>query len=237
MNDSSQNNKYGFKASEADEWFLVHSGAVTNTTPGSMVDVIINTTRICPNMSNNEFRKEVMRARDAGVLLIKERIAAVARWDAKEQDRAKIYFAHADEGIRSILATGLPRLLAAMQELVPEKIVRFDGELNRSLTCSVVPDRGVNHAAVCKPDSEKRVIAIYSKFCSISHGELFHECKIKTLIHECTHFTDTFNSIDEVYTDTESGAMFFAKHNPDLAIRNADNITGYIATFDGRNIK
>jgi hypothetical protein len=237
MNDFAKNNKYGFKSSQDEEWFEVHTGAVTNTTRGSMVDVIINTARICPNMSNNEFRKEVMRARDAGVSLIEERIAAVARWDAKERDRAEIYFARADEEIRTTLAAGLPRLLSAMQELVPEKIVRFDSELNRSLTCSVVPDRGVNHAAVCKPDSEKRVIAIDSKFCSISHGELFHECKIKTLIHECTHFADSFNSTDEMYTDTESGAKFFAKHNPDLAIRNADNITGYIATFDGRNFK
>ncbi|NUY34784.1 hypothetical protein F0160_30475, partial [Paraburkholderia sp. JPY303] len=85
-----------------------------------------------------------MRARDAGASLIKERIAAVARWDATEQDRAKIYFARADEEIRSTLAAGLPRLLAAMQELVPEKIVRWDSELNRSLTCSPKPDHGDN---------------------------------------------------------------------------------------------
>jgi hypothetical protein len=188
-------------------------------------------------MTNREFRRQVMRARDAGVSLIKERIAAVARWNAQEQDRAEIYFARADGEIRSTLTAGLPRLLAAMQELVPEKIVRWDSEMNRSLTCSVAPDSGVNHAAVCKPDSEKCVIAIYSKFCSISLGELFHECKIKSLIHEWTHFTDTFNSTDEVYADTESGANYFAKNHPDIAIRNADNITGYIATFDGRIIR
>ncbi|APA86921.1 hypothetical protein BJG93_04960 [Paraburkholderia sprentiae WSM5005] len=219
-----------------EEWTEVGT-AITNATPGSIANVIINTTPICPNMSNKEFRNDVMRARDAGVSLIRDRIAAVARWDVKERDRAEIYFARADDEIRSTLAAGLPRLLTAMQELVPEKIVRWDSELSRSLTCSVAPDSGVNHAAVCKPDSEKRVIAIYSKFCSISQGELFHECKIKTLIHECTHYRDTFNSIDEVYADTESGAKHFAKNHPDIAIRNADNITGYIATFDGRNIR
>ncbi|WP_233839032.1 M35 family metallo-endopeptidase [Paraburkholderia sp. ZP32-5] len=219
------------------EWVTLDNTAFTNTTPGSNRDVTIYTTPVCPNMTNKEFRRQAMRARDIGVLLIRERMVAVARWDTQERDRAEIYFARADEEIRSTLATGLPRLLAAMQELVPEKIVRWDSEMNRGLTCSVAPDSGVNHAAVCKPDSEKRVIAIYSKFCSISLGELFHECKIKTLIHECTHYTDTFNSTDEVYADTESGAKYFAKNHPDVAIKNADNITGYIATFDGRIIK
>jgi len=127
-----------------------------------MAYVTINTTPICPNMSNKEFRQLIMKARDAGISLIKERIAAVARWDAKEQDRAKTYFARADEEVRSTLAAGLPRLLAAMQELVPEKIVRWDSERSRNLTCSVVPDNDTYHAAMCKPDSEKRVIAIYS---------------------------------------------------------------------------
>ncbi|MBB5422163.1 hypothetical protein HDG40_000304 [Paraburkholderia sp. JPY158] len=225
-----KNSQY-FKTDENEEWTEVGT-AITNTTPGSISNVVINTTRICPNMSNNEFRKEVMRARDAGASLIKERIAAVARWDATEQDRAKIYFARADEEIRSTLAAGLPRLLAAMQELVPEKIVRWDSELNRSLTCSPKPDHGDNAAAVCKPDSQKRVIAIYSKFCSFKLGALWRECKIKTLIHECTHFTDTFDSLDRVYADTEAGLKTYAENHPDEAIRNADNITGYIATFD-----
>ncbi|EDZ99907.1 conserved hypothetical protein [Burkholderia sp. H160] len=236
MNDFGENNKYGFKSSEDEEWFEVHTGAVTNTTPGSMVDVIINTTRICPNMSNYEFRKEVMRARDIGVELIKRRIEGPARWDVKEQDRVKFFFARADESTKRLLSDGLPRLLVAMQELVPEKIVRFDSETNRKLTCAVKPDTGANHAVVCKPDSEKRVIAIYSQFCSSPFGQLWGTCKIKTIIHECTHFTDTFNSEDWVYTDKASGARIFAENHPDQVIQNADNITGYIATFDGVNV-
>ncbi|SMG56252.1 M35 family metallo-endopeptidase [Paraburkholderia susongensis] len=220
-----------FKNDEDEEWVEVHT-AVTNTTPESMVDVVINTTPICPNMSNKEFRKEAMRARDIGVELIKRRIKGLIRWDVKEQDRVKTFFARADESTRRVLGDGLPRLLAAMQELVPEKIVRWDSETNRKLSCAVKPDTGNNHAAVCKPDSEKRVIAIYSKFCSSSFGHLSGGCKIKTIIHECTHFTDTFYSVDHVYTDKEMGARIFAANHPEKAIENADNITGYIATFD-----
>ncbi len=215
-----------------DGYELVHDSAATNTTPGSKVYVDVNTTPICPNMTNKQFADVVMRARDAGITLIKDRIAAVARWDRSEQDRAKTYFGRADEEIRSTLAAGLPRLLKAMQELVPEKIVRWDSDLNRSLSCAVVPDTGSNRAGVCKPDSERRVIAIYSKFCSDSNGELFHAAKVKVLIHECTHYIDTFNSDDIIYGDTEIGMRVFAMNNSDCAIRNADSITGYISTFD-----
>nr|WP_057927545.1 M35 family metallo-endopeptidase [Burkholderia ambifaria] len=215
-----------------DDYVLVHDTATTNTTPGSKVQVDINTTPICPNMSNEQFAEIAMHACDAAIVLIKDRIAAVARWDANEQARATTYFGRADAQIRSTLSSGLPRLLAAMQELVPEKIVRWDSKVSKSPTCAIVPDNGRNHAAVCKPDSHKRVIAIYSKFCSDSFGELYHASKIKVLIHECTHYTDTFNSEDIIYGDTEIGMKVFAMQNPENAITNADSITGYISTFD-----
>lgn len=214
------------------EWVTVHDSAVTNTKPDSMVTVKINTTPICKNMTNRQFSEIVMKARDASVILIKDRIDAVTRWDASERARAQTYFGRADEEIRGTLVKGLPRLLAAMQELVPQKIVRWDSELSRNLTCTVVPDNGNNHASVCKPDSEKRVIAIYQKFCTDPYGDLYHASKIKVLIHECSHYTDTFNSDDIIYSDTEIGMKVFAMNNADCAIRNADSITGYIATFD-----
>jgi len=52
------------------------------------------------------------------------------------------------------------------------------------------------------------------------------------LIHECTHYADTFNSDDVMYGDTEIGMKVFAMQNPRRAITNADSLTGYIATFD-----
>ncbi|MCA8154622.1 M35 family metallo-endopeptidase [Burkholderia contaminans] len=215
-----------------DDYVLVHDTAMTNTRPGSKVYVDINTRPICPNMSNEEFRQIVMRARDEAVLLINARIAALVRWDASEQARVTTYFGRANTQIRNTLSAGLPRLRSAMQELTPEKIVRWDSETSRNLSCSVVPDNGQNRAAVCKPDSRKRVIAIYSSFCSDPFGELYHEAQIKVLIHECTHFTDTFDADDAMYGNSESGMRFFAMNNPELAINNADSITGYIATFD-----
>ncbi|EMN1925718.1 hypothetical protein RVV18_000070 [Burkholderia ambifaria] len=215
-----------------DDYVLVHDTATTNTTPGSKVYVDINTTPICPNMSNEDFRKTVMRARDHAVRLINARIVGLARWDVSEQARVTTYFGRANAQIRSTLSSGLPRLRSAMQELVPEKIVRWDSTTSRNLSCAVTPDSGQNRAAVCKPDSDKRVIAIYSAFCGDPFGDLRRETQIKTLIHECTHFTDTFNSVDAMYGNSEIGMKIFAINNPEIAITNADSITGYVATFD-----
>ncbi|MGF6447798.1 hypothetical protein [Paraburkholderia youngii] len=108
-----KNSQY-FKTDENEEWTEVGT-AITNTTPGSISNVVINTTPICPNMSNKEFRKEVMRARDTGAELIKRRVEGLARWDEKEQERVKTFFARADETTKMVLSAGLPRLLAAME--------------------------------------------------------------------------------------------------------------------------
>jgi hypothetical protein len=121
------------QADDNEEWVEVHTGAVTNTTPGSMVNVVINTTPICPNMSNKEFRNLIMRLRDTALILIKERIADVARWDQLAQDRAKFWFGRSDQYIRDKLKIGMPRLATAMQELQPEKIIRWDEQKNVQL--------------------------------------------------------------------------------------------------------
>jgi hypothetical protein len=213
--------------------------ATTNRTPDSNVDIFLDLDKppICQNMTNQEFRKVILKVRDAAVKLVQERIVALSKWDTKEKERATYYFGRADEEIRSTLATGMPRLLAALQELVPEKIVRWDSVINKHLSCSVLPDSGQNRASVCKPDSEKRVIAIYSAFCSDPNGKLWIASKVKTLIHECTHYTDTFDSVDHMYADTDSGMHIFALGNADKAIQNADSITGYIATSDSEVAK
>lgn len=234
MNDFGQDNKYGFKVSENEEWFEVHSGAVTNTNPGSMVYVTINTTPICPNMSNSEFRKLVMRLRDTALILIKERITDVSRWDKSAQDRAKFWFGRNDQYIRDKLKIGLPKLATAMQELQPEKIIRWDEQKDIQLSCAIAPDTGTNDAAVCKPDSKRRFIAIYPHFCTVEDAYVAGNCKLKILIHECTHYVDTFDS-DDVNYGFGHGIGYWAQSDPDGASRNADSIACYIAHFDDMN--
>jgi hypothetical protein len=87
MNDISNHNEYNFDADEDNEWFLVHSGAVTNTNPGSLVHVHINTTPICRNMTNREFRIMVARLIKWAIILVDRRIADLKRHDEKTKER------------------------------------------------------------------------------------------------------------------------------------------------------
>jgi hypothetical protein len=199
MNDISSENEYGFKVNEEEEWITVHSTAVTNTNPGSMVHVTINTTPICTNMTNAEFRRLIERLRNTAVILVRERITDVSRWDQSAKDRAKRWFGRSDDALREKLASCLPRLASAMEELNPVNIIRWDQQTNRGLTCAVVPDSGTTDAAVCKPDSKRRYIAIYPHFCTLPDVYVSGNCKLKTIIHECTHYIDTFDSNDAIY--------------------------------------
>ncbi|RQU85229.1 hypothetical protein DF133_26705 [Burkholderia cenocepacia] len=231
MSDFFGKSKGEFKVDKNEEWILVHSGAVTNTNPGSMVYVSINTTPICPNMTNKEFRELMMRLRDAAVILIEERISDLARWDKSARDRVQFWFGRSDEAIREILSCGLPRLAMAMRELQPEKIIRWDEQRGQQLTCSVAPDTGTNDAAVCKPDSARRIIAIYPHFCTVEDVYVAGNCKLKILIHECAHYIDTFDA-DDVNYGFARGIGYWAQTDPVGASRNADSIACYVAHFD-----
>jgi hypothetical protein len=216
---------------DSTEWQTVHDTAVTNTTPESNVDVTLDPTPICSNMSNKEFRDSILKSRVEAVGLIKTRISALAKWDASEQARAKKWFGRSDDTARGILQAGLPRLLQVMQNLKPENIILWDQQKQRNITCTIFPDNGATDAAVCKPDTAKRVIAIYPHFCTSPRSQLWHGCQVLTLIHECTHFTDVFDSKDDMYGVT-IGLSFWAQDNPARAIRNADSLACYVGLND-----
>ena len=49
---------------------------------------------------------------------------------------------------------------------------------------------------------------------------------VSTLIHEASHFKDTFGTRDHIYYMSKS--LQFAKTNPELTLDNADSIAGYV---------
>lgn len=213
------------------DYVIAHDSAATNTTPGSQVHVDLDMTPICSNMTNKEFRATIIRDRNIAVTLIQNRIKALAGWSPNEQARAKKWFGDSSDSIRSVLAAGLPKLLSTMQNLKPENVIRWDEQKQRNITCTIFPDNGSTDAAVCKPDTEKKIIAVYPHFCTSPDAQLWKGCKVLTLIHECTHFTDVFGSVDAMY-GVSIGLSFWAQDNPDKAIQNADSLACYIGFED-----
>jgi len=213
------------------EWITVHDTAVTNTNTDSNVNVVLDPTPICSNMTNKEFRDTIIRDRNMAVTLIQNRIKSLAKWDPGEQARAKKWFGSSSDNVRAVLMDGLPKLLAVMQNLKPENVIRWDQQKQRNITCTIFPDNGSTDAAVCKPDTERRIIAIYPHFCTSPDAQLWKGCKVLTLIHECTHYTDVFNSDDAMY-GVSIGLSFWAQNNPDRAIQNADSLACYVGFED-----
>lgn len=213
------------------EWIKVHDDAMTNIDHDSNIDITLDTTPMCSNMTDGEFKELIVRLRTEAAALIQNRINCLNSWDKVEKDRIKKWFGRVDDSVRIALNTGLPKLLDAMRNLKSENIIRWDKQKQRNITCTVLPDTGMTDAAVCKPDSAKRIIAIYPHFCTSPNSNLWKECKVLTLIHECTHFVDVFDSNDEMY-GVGIGLSFWAQSNPDKAIRNADSITCYVGYED-----
>ncbi|WP_260463903.1 M35 family metallo-endopeptidase [Burkholderia sp. Bp8963] len=88
-------------------------------------------------------------------------------------------------------------------------------------------------AHVCGPDTATHTISINPKFCELperSAGTL--DSMQQTIVHECTHFTDTFGSLDYKNTYGQFLSRRLAKNEPEMAIRNADNIAWYILYVD-----
>ncbi|WP_181291029.1 M35 family metallo-endopeptidase [Caballeronia novacaledonica] len=55
--------------------------------------------------------------------------------------------------------------------------------------------------------------------------------KLKTIVHECTHYVDTFNSDDIIY-GSGYGLAIWAGRYPNETAKNADSITCYITEND-----
>lgn len=196
------------------------------------------TENICPNMTNKEFATLAMKLRDIAVdYITRQRLPELERWDSEAQGRVKMWFGVADQGIRAHLQKGLVECARVLQGLAPKNFVRFTpgGKL---LTC--VMDNGLGTvAAVCKPDTATHTIAIALPFCDFPNNKIIFgtnkvrdgDSKLLTLIHEVSHFDDTFSSNDTWYGTGESRHRVNLETLPALRV-NADSIAAYVLGVD-----
>ncbi|MGS0894680.1 M35 family metallo-endopeptidase [Burkholderia stagnalis] len=216
--------KYDFE--DGGEWFLVHSGAVTNTNPESTVSVAINVERICENMTNKEFRAMVSRMRDKAVSLIEIRLADLHRWSATDRERVRQWFGRDDENTRIRLVHGLTAIRNVMKELNGFNFTRWDSERYAYIGCVPNPNKSGVVASVCAPDTETHTIAIHPDFCTMRDFSWEKDSIVSTLIHEVSHFSDTMGTRDHRYYMNECVSL--GLDSPDIAINNADSVAGYV---------
>lgn len=222
----------GFKRSEDEEWIEVHSGAITNTNPGSMVYVTLNTERICENMSNNEFRAMVRDILDRAIPLVEARVSALSTWSNSERARVARWFGRNDDATHAKLLSGLTRVAGVLGSLTPANFVRTGSYADRATGCMPNPaGLGQEAAHVCAPDTATHTISISARFCTMRQWSAYADSRVSTVIHEVTHFADTMATLDKKYSMVPQ-LMDWGQENPALAIINADSVAGYVVWGD-----
>jgi peptidyl-Lys metalloendopeptidase len=203
--------------------------ATTNRIPDSNVDIFLDLDGppICPNMTDAEFRTMVLKNRDRAVTHVEARLSDLRRWSAIDQARVALWFGSSDGGARERLLNGLTAISRVLGELAPKNFVRYSDEMVKHLGCTPNMKNGSGVVAdVCGPDTATHTICIHVDFCSMREFSWDKDSMVSTLIHEASHFKDTFGTQDHIYH--MSKALQFAKTNPELTLDNADSIAGYV---------
>ncbi|WP_445289430.1 M35 family metallo-endopeptidase [Variovorax atrisoli] len=184
------------------------------------------TENICPNMTNKEFSDRMMKIRDRAVELIaKKRLPELQRWNSKDQARVAQWFGNSDSSTRNYLQNGLAACEGVLRGLEGKNFVRYSLTALQHVGCVIDSPKGAV-AAVCRPDIQSRTIAIHIDFCDMRRTAAEFDSQLSTLIHEVTHFEDTFNSLDTFKNLRDS--LNAVKTAPDKVKTNADSITGYV---------
>ncbi|WP_250476010.1 M35 family metallo-endopeptidase [Caballeronia sp. GAFFF1] len=210
------------------DYFEVAS-ATTNTVEKSSATVFIDSTPICPNMTDREFRELAAKLLKASQDLVERRLADLRRYDAKTKERMTYWFGTSDEPSRRYLIAGFEKVSRVLGDLRPTNLIRSLSDEDRSLGCAPnLKNLDGEAAHVCKPNINTRRIAIAIQFCTtLSNFKMFADSRVSTLIHEVTHFLDTFDSTDEMYSISTPLALW-GQRNSVLALRNADSLAGFV---------
>lgn len=210
------------------EFFEVHS-SMTNTVEGSSVDVYVNTERICPNMTNKEFRDMAKRLIEWSNILLSRRLDDLQRNDNKTKERMRKWFGRDDEATRAYLLDGFSKVSSIMSELKPTHLIRSGSNEDRALGCAPNLNNLDGEAAhVCGPNIQNRRVAIGLPFCNVlTDFREFQDSRVSTLIHEVTHFVDTFGSGDPRYVISTPLALW-GQNNQELALKNADSLAAFV---------
>lgn len=213
------------------DWIQVGKGE-SNTVRGSkvIIPLSLNGPPTCPNMTDAEFRKLVLGLRDEAVVIAKQRIAGLARWTPDTQARVVEWFGSSDSTVRTRLTAGLGALVTVMSNLTAKNFVRPGSDADLATGC--LPNmKGLDGevAHVCRPDTATHTIAININFCSLPDRSASNlSSKQLTIVHECSHFIDTFGSEDYPGAYGRWACERLAKEHPEQAIRNADSIAWFV---------
>ncbi|SOY89253.1 conserved protein of unknown function [Cupriavidus taiwanensis] len=169
-----------------------------------------------------ESQRKLMALRAEALNLVAARQAEIRRWSAYDEQ----WFGAIELSARNLITTGLARMKDVLTSLTPANFIRYSPEAMRVVGC-VSREHSVGTVAeVCAPDTATHTIAIRLDFCTLRPRHPRFDSQLLTLVHEVSHFTDVFGSLDHWYSTYNAKAQ--AKAQNPRTTENADNIAGYI---------
>jgi len=143
--------------------------------------------------------------------------------------------------MREYLRKGLNACDGVLRGLKAENFVRWSPTALKHVGCVSGSAFGIGIAAeVCKPDVKTHTIAIALEFCEMKRDRRVFGAKsirdgdsqLLTLVHEVTHFNDTFGSTDDWYGTGNSKSKLLQTRDFAKARINADSLASYILGVD-----
>lgn len=193
---------------------------------GSEADQGTDSERICPNMTNAEFRVHIIGLRDEALALVVNRLAELNRWSPADARWFLLWFGTTERAARVAIATGLARMRNILAALTPANFIRYSAEAMRAIGCVSREISPGAVAEVCAPDTATHTIAIRLDFCTLRARHPRFDSQLLTLVHEISHFSDVFGSRDHWYSTHNAKDRADAKDT--RTTENADNIAGYV---------
>lgn len=184
---------------------------------------------ICPGMTNEAFVNEINSIKNRLInILLLETIPAVSKWDDKVKAKAIKWFGTDSKELRQILLDGYTNSVAVLRKIEGKNFIRADSIKVDPISgkdpygCTPANISAGTVASVC-PIDESHHINIYPDYCELKEVGYNSSHKLSVILHEVTHFKDTFSSLDRAYTEVAS--LRLVKNNPAQAQQNADSFT------------
>ncbi len=174
-----------------------------------------------------DFCEKISEVIRVAYMYVSIRHAAINIWDRREMERFKKWFG-VDDGIGvTRIKLGLWSMKNMLEKLSCSDFLPRTTEVGKSLGCEVDENKPNVMAAVC-PEPGQHKIMVSHGFLKLRQAGGSISTQVSTLIHELAHMPDVLGTrgAGEEYSFYKARSL--AIMSPDDALRNSDNVAGYV---------
>ncbi len=174
-----------------------------------------------------DFCENISRIIRLAYMHVSIRHAGINIWDRAEKERFKKWFG-VDDGIGvARIKLGLWSMKNVLEKLSCSDFLPWTTEIGKALGCPVNENKPYVVAAVC-PEPGQHKIMLSHGFLKLQQTGWNSSTQVAVLIHELAHMPDVLGTRGEGERYGFFGAQSLARDTPADALRNSDNVAGYV---------